>query len=235
MAQDSSLQKKIISFLFDHQDLSYRDFQGPLIPNLKNHTMIGVRTPVLRALAKTLVKEESETALDEYTASLPHQYFEENQLHAFIISLTKDFEKCLSQVDAFLPFVDNWATCDQLSPQVFKKSAGALLPSINVWLLSNEVYRIRFAIGCLMRYFLDENFEAAYLDLVASVENGDYYVKMMQAWYYATALAKQWDETYSFLKKGKLELWTIKKTIQKARESYRVSEEHKVELSRIVI
>lgn len=217
----------IRDFLFSHQDTAYRDFQAPLIPSVRKESVIGVRTPVLRAYAKELVKDEKMAAFLE---QLPHVYFEENQLHGFVISLTKDFDRCLSQVEAFLPFVDNWATCDQLSPKVFAKHTQSLLPEIDQWLASGRVYTVRFGIACLMRYFLDEHFDRTYLEKVCSVLLDDYYVRMMQAWYFATALAKQWDATVPFIKGHRLEPWTEKKAVQKARESFRVSDEHKAEL-----
>ena len=219
--------QSIRDFLFSHQDTAYRDFQSPLIPSIQKDSMIGVRTPILRAYAKELSKDAKAAA---FLQNLPHTYFEENQLHGFVISLTRDFDLCLSQVDTFLPYVDNWATCDQLSPKVFAKHTKDLLPKIDLWLASGKVYTVRFAIACLMRYFLDDDFEPGYLEKVCSVSLDDYYVKMMQAWYFATALAKQWEASLPFIREHRLDQWTERKAVQKARESFRVSDEHKSEL-----
>lgn len=178
-----------------------------------------MRTPALRALAKTLVKEGAASA---FLDDLPHRYFDENQLHAFIVSLENDFATCIKEVEAFLPHVNNWATCDQLLPKAFKKEPGALLPYIKKWIRSKETYTVRFAIGLLMQHFLDEKFETKYADMVAAVRSKEYYINMMIAWYFATALAKQYDKILPYLQENRLDEWTHNKTIQKCVESYRI-------------
>ena len=221
--------------LFALQDKEYRDFQGKLIPTVAPESMIGVRTPALRTLAKELRKEEPELA-DAFLDELPHEYFDENQLHAFLISLEKDYDACIARVDAFLPFVDNWATCDQLSPKVFKKHKAELSEQIERWMASEHAYTVRFGIGMRMQWFLDEDFSPEDPERVAAVrfENGnetdEYYVNMMRAWYFATALAKQYDAVLPLIEAGRLDIWTHNKAIQKARESYRVSDEQKAYL-----
>lgn len=210
--------------LFKLQDQKYRDFQSKLIPTVDPDTVIGVRTPELRKYAKKLAKQEDIT---EFLDDLPHQYFDENQLHAFIISEIKDYEQCINQVCRFLPFVDNWATCDQMSPKVFKKHRQELLEYIKEWIGSGETYTIRFAIGMLMEHFLEEDFDPAYLELVADVRTEEYYVNMMIAWYFATALAKQYEAVLPFIENQRLDTWTHNKAIQKSVESYRITAEQK--------
>ena len=222
--------------LFKLQDVKYRDFQKKLIPTVDPESVIGVRTPELRKLAKQLVRlRTSKTAADCKTAAdveaflkdLPHEYFDENQLHAFIISEDKDYERCMADVEEFLPYVDNWATCDQMSPKVFKKNKDGLLLHVRKWLKSDRTYTVRFAIGMLMEHFLDDDFDPEYPKLVAKVKSDEYYVNMMIAWYFATALAKQHDAVIPYLEEQKLDVWTHNKTIQKARESYRITLEQK--------
>ena len=213
--------------LFKLQDKKYRDFQGKLIPNIDSKTVIGVRTPELRKYAKKLEKTNEITSFLE---SLPHQYFDENQLHAFILSERKDFDKCLNEVITFLPYVDNWATCDQLSPKVFKKNKKKLFEQIKKWLSSSHTYTIRFAIGMLMQHFLDEDFDIKYPKMIAKIRSDEYYINMMIAWYFATALAKQYEKILPFIEGKKLDIWTHNKTIQKAVESYRITDEQKTYL-----
>ena len=222
--------------LFKLQDVKYRDFQKKLIPTVDPESVIGVRTPELRKLAKQLARlRTSKTAADCKTAAdveaflkdLPHEYFDENQLHAFIISEDKDYERCMADVEEFLPYVDNWATCDQMSPKVFKKNKDGLLLHVRKWLKSDRTYTVRFAIGMLMEHFLDDDFDPEYPKLVAKVKSDEYYVNMMIAWYFATALAKQHDAVIPYLEEQKLDVWTHNKTIQKARESYRITPEQK--------
>ena len=210
--------------LFSLQDVKYRDFQVKLIPTVSPGSVIGVRTPDLRNFAKEVVKSAD---YDAFLSVLPHEYFDENQLHAFVISEIKDFEKCLSETEKFLPVVDNWATCDQLSPKIFKKNKAALLEKIKVWIKSSHTYTVRFAIGMLMQHFLDDDFLPEYAELVSSVKSEEYYINMMIAWYFATALAKQYDAALPFITENRLEKWTHNKTIQKAVESYRISDEKK--------
>lgn len=216
--------------LFMIRDKKYREFQAKLIPNIKAETIIGVRTPELKKIAKTILKDSSQTEKNELTDflnALPHKYFEENQIHAFIISEIKDFEICLSELNKFLPFVDNWATCDQMSPQIFKKRKADLLPQIQKWIESGKTYSVRFAVKMLMNHFLDEDFKIAYPKIVSKIRSDEYYVKMMVAWYFATALAKQYDAILPFIQNKNLEKWTHNKAIQKAIESYRISPEQK--------
>lgn len=218
---------EIVAELFRLQDKDYAEFQAKLIPTVRADAIIGVRTPALRAFARRLFKDEGITA---FLRKLPHEYFDENQLHAFVVSLEKDFEKCAAEVEAFLPFVDNWATCDQLSPKAFKKEPERLLPYIRSWLKSDKVYTVRFAIGMLMEHFLDERFEPKYADMVAAVKSDEYYINMMIAWYFATALAKQYDAVLPYIEGKKLDDWTHNKAIQKSVESYRITAEQKAYL-----
>jgi len=203
------------------EDASYRQFQIRLIPNIDPEQIIGVRTPDLKRLAREL--EDGEDFLQQ----LPHRYFEENQVHSFLLERGKDFARTVSQVEAFLPYVDNWATCDQLHPKVFARHRQELLPYIGRWIHSDEPYTVRFAIGMLMSHFLDADFRPEYPRMVAAVENPDYYVKMMVAWYFATALAKQYEAVLPYLAQQRLEKWTHNKAIQKALESFRIPPEHK--------
>ncbi|MBE5900905.1 MAG: DNA alkylation repair protein [Lachnospiraceae bacterium] len=218
--------------LFSVQDEKYRDFQAKLIPTIEPDSMIGVRTPQLRKLAKEMDKRED---VEDFLKELPHTYFDENQLHAFILSGMKDFDRCVMAVNGFLPYVDNWATCDQMSPKVFKKHRQELLPYIEKWLKSEETYTIRFGIGMLMEHFLDEDYDETYPEMVAKIRSEEYYVNMMIAWYFATALAKQYDSVLPFLTEQKLDKWTHNKAIQKARESYRITKEQKEYLKEIRI
>ena len=210
--------------LFMLQDKQYAVFQRKLLPTIDPTMIIGVRTPLLRAYAKKVAIMDT---MYDFLRDLPHQYFDENQLHAFILSSEKDFDICLEEVERFLPYIDNWATCDQLSPKIFKKHLDELLPHIETWLMSEATYTIRFGIGMLMQYYLDDAFELRYADAVATVKSEEYYVNMMIAWYFATALAKQYDSILLYLKENRLDEWTHNKTIQKAIESYRISPEQK--------
>lgn len=210
--------------LFARQDTAYRDFQAKLIPGLESGSMIGVRTPELRKLAKQMAKRDE---IGEFLETLPHTYFDENQLHAFIISERKDFERCVEEVNRFLPFVDNWATCDQMSPKVFKKHRPELLPYIRTWIASDQTYMVRFGIGMLMEHFLDEDFDPSYPEMVSGICSEEYYVNMMIAWYFATALAKQYEAVLPYMEENRLAPWTHNKTIQKAVESYRITPEQK--------
>ena len=218
------ISDEIRKALFAKQDLAYRDFLGSLTPTLLGECLIGVRTPELKALAKGY---RNNPGIASFLSDLPHAYFEENQLHAFLISLEKDFETCVHEVDRFLPYIDNWATCDQLSPSIFRKHKQALLPFIDRWIDSGKTYAVRFGIKMLMSHFLDGDFTPAYLDRVAKIRSDEYYVNMMIAWYFATALAKQYEATLPILKEHRLDAWTHNKAIGKAIESLRVTEEHK--------
>lgn len=216
----------IVDELFKLQDKKYRDMQVKIIPTIDPNTIIGVRTPELRKLAKEILKGDYKSFIDD----LPHKYFDENQLHAFIISGIKDYDECLACYNKFLPYIDNWATCDQASPKVFDKHKDQLIKEIKTWLKSKRPYTIRFGIGMLMRNYLDDDFKPEYLKLVSSIKSNEYYVNMMIAWYFATALAKQYDSTIPYIENKVLEPWTHNKTIQKAIESYRITPEQKTYL-----
>ena len=213
--------------LFRLRDEPYRAFQAKLIPTTDPDTIIGVRTPALRKYAKELAQREDAA---DFLRDLPHRYFDENQLHAFLLSEMKDFSRCIEEVNRFLPYVDNWATCDQLSPKVFKKHRTELLGHIRVWLSKEETYTIRFAIGMLMQHYLDEDFDPVYPEMVANIRSEEYYVNMMVAWYFATALAKQYDCAVPYIENRRLAPWTHQKAIQKAVESYRITPERKAYL-----
>ncbi len=218
--------KEILERLFALKDLDYKNFNSKLIPTVCEDKILGVRTPALRKMAKSLDKG----AAEQFLKDLPHEYFEENQLHAFIISEIKDFDRCVSELERFLPHIDNWATCDQLSPGVFRKNKEKLLPYIEKWISSDEEYIIRLGTGMLMEHFLGEDFKKDYAECVAKISFDAYYVKMMIAWYFATALAKNWDEVIPFIEGKKLEKWTHNKAIQKSIESRRISAEQKAYL-----
>ena len=216
--------EKIRQQLFELQDKKYGEFQAKLMPTIARETVIGVRTPALRKYAKELAKEKD---VSEFLQDLPHQYFEENQLHAFIICEQKNYEECIKELNFFLPYVDNWATCDQMSPKVFRKHHGELLEQIKIWMDSDKTYTIRYGIGMLMAHFLEEDFEITYAEMVADIRSEEYYVNMMIAWYFATALAKQYEAVVPFIEKRRLDNWTHRKAIQKAVESYRITKEQK--------
>lgn len=210
--------------LFEHQDEGYRAFQARLLPTLHPETVIGVRTPTLHTLAKTLYRENDYSG---FMQALPHTYFEENQLHAFLICEMREFDCCVAELNRFLPYVDNWATCDQMSPKIFKRYRERLLEQIKIWLASSEAYTLRFGVGMLMQHFLDEVFKPEYPQMVLQIRAEDYYVKMMIAWYFATALAKQYEAIVPILENKCLVPWVHNKTIQKALESDRVPQERK--------
>ena len=216
--------------LFALQDEKYREFQRSLIPGLPRENIIGIRIPAMRKLAKEFVKEP-EAAV--FLKQLPHTYYDENILHALLIAEIKDYDACMEAVEAFLPYIDNWAVCDGLSPKVFGKHKAELLEKIRLWIPSEHIYTCRFGIGMLMRWFLDEDFQPGYLELPAAVRSEEYYVNMMTAWFFATALAKQWDSAITYLEQNRLDPWTHNKTIQKARESYRITTEQKEYLKNI--
>ena len=218
------LIKKIRETLFSLQDIKYGDFQAKLMPTIERETVIGVRTPALRKYAKELVKENDIT---EFLQDLPHQYFEENQLHAFIICEQKEYEKCMKELQLFLPYVDNWATCDQMSPKIFRQHRQELLEQIKLWIASDKTYTIRYGIGMLMIHFLDEEFDIQYAEIVAGIRSEEYYVNMMIAWYFATALAKQYETIVPYIENRRLDSWTHRKAIQKSIESYRITKEQK--------
>ncbi len=206
------------------QDKEYRDFQIKLVPNISPDAMIGVRTPDMRNIAKEVFKSDEG---DAFLKELPHKFYEENLVHFFLIAMIKDFDECVKAVDEFLPYVDCWPVSDQATPKSFKKNREKLLPHIKKWIASDHVYTARFGIRMLMNEFLGDDFKKEYLELVASKRGEDYYLKMMVAWYFATALAKQYDESVKYIEERKLDDWVLKKAIQKAVESYRVTDEHK--------
>ena len=206
------------------QDVKYREMQVRIIPTVKPESVVGVRTPELRQMAPKYAQAED---VDVFLNDLPHAFFEENQLHAFILSGMKDYDACLEKLNRFLPYVDNWATCDQMSPKVFRKHRKELLNSIREWIRSKEPYTIRFGIGMLMEHYLDGDFDPAYPEMAAGVRSEEYYVNMMTAWYFATALAKQYDTVLPYIEQHRLDDWTHNKAIQKAIESYRITPEQK--------
>lgn len=223
----SRIEEDIQSRLFEMQDPQYKDFHCKLMPTVNPETVIGVRTPDLRKFAKELSKMPEAT---EFIKILPHNYYEENNLHGFLIETIKDYDAAIAAVDAFLPYIDNWATCDLISPKLFKKHLPELYGKIKVWLMSDKTYTVRFGIGMLMGFYLDENFKPEMLELVARLRSGDYYINMMIAWYFATALAKQYDTAMPYIQNQRLEKWTHNKAIQKAIESFRISDEAKAYL-----
>ncbi len=227
-------EKDIIRYvqdrLFELQDLKYREFQAKLMPTVSPECIIGVRTPALRKFAKEFGKTEG---AKEFLRHLPHRYYEENNLHGFLVAGMKDYEQCVEELDRFLPFVDNWATCDLTSPKIFKKHLPELLKKIEEWIASGHTYTVRFGIGMLMSFYLDGEFGLKYPEMVAEVRSEEYYVNMMIAWYFATALAKQYDAVLPFIEKRRLDKWTHNKAIQKAVESYRITPEQKGHLRKL--
>ena len=215
---------KAQELLFQLQDKGYRDFQSKLIPTIPVETIIGVRIPAIRKLAKEYGKDPESV---EFLKQLPHTYYDENILHALLVAEIKDYEVCVKEVEHFLPYVDNWAVCDIFSPKVFRKNKDKLIDKIREWTASGQPYTCRFGMEMLMTHFLDEDFRVEYLEIPAAVHSEEYYVNMMIAWFYATALAKQWDVAVGYIEKKWLDPWTHNKTIQKARESYRITREQK--------
>ena len=222
----------ILEKLFALQDNTYQAFQRKLVPTISPDTIIGVRTPMLRKLAKELAGTPE---AENFLRSLPHTYYEENNLHAFLIEKIRDYDTALIETGKFLPYIDNWATCDCFCPKIFAKHKEELLGSIRQWLHSDQVYTVRYAMGMLMRYYLDEEFRPEYLAWVAGVHSEEYYLNMMRAWYFATALAKQPDAALPWIKEQRLDVWTHNKTIQKAVESFRISPEMKQQLRKLRI
>ena len=207
-----------------YQNKDYQEFQSKLVPNIDKNTILGVRTPDMRGIAKEIFGTEE---AKEFIKELPHKYYEENLVHFFLIAKIKNFDECVEEVEKFLPFIDCWPVCDQATPNVFKKNHDKLLPLVKKWINSNHVYTARFGIRMLMNEYLNDDFKEEYLELVASKKGDDYYLKMMVAWYFATALAKQYDATIKYIESKKLDAWIHNKTIQKATDSFRVSDEHK--------
>ena len=228
----ADINERIRERLFELQDLKYRDFNSSLIPTVDKETVIGVRTPQLRKLAKELSKDPD---IENFLRTLPHKYFEENNLHGLIIEAMKYYDRCVAEMKLFLPYIDNWATCDIISPKIFKKHLPELLDEIKVWIGSDHTYTVRCGIEMLMSFYLDDEFKPEYPEMVAGVKSEEYYVNMMIAWYFATALAKQYDAVLPIIEEKRLEKWTHNKAIQKSVESYRITPEQKVYLKTLKI
>jgi len=218
----------VLYALYAAYDNVYRDFCSLLVPSVNKDCFIGVRTQNLRSLARYMLKSG---VYKSFVVSLPHKFFEENQLHAFIISGFKDFDSVVDAVDEFLPYVDNWATCDQMSPKIFAKNTEKIFPYVKKWIKSKHVYTVRFGVLALMRYFMGSNFDIKYADMVLNIKTNEYYINMIRAWYFATAAAKHFDVVYPCFEK--LDSWTRRRAIQKAIESYRVMPEHKLKLKEL--
>lgn len=216
--------EKIQNKLFEYQDLGYREFNSKLIPNIDKKTMIGVRIPDIRKIEKTLSVEEKE----QFLMDLPHKYFEENMLHGIIILNMKECDKAISELEKFLPYVDNWAVCDTISPKVFKKNREKIITKILSWIKSDHTYICRFGIGMIMQLYLeDEYFKTSYLDIVAKIRIEDYYINMMRAWLFQVALVKKWEITIKYIEKNSLDIFTHNKTISKSCDSYRIDKTKK--------
>lgn len=216
--------EEIQKHLFELQDMAYRDFHSRLMPGIDKETIIGIRVPVLRKYAKSIAGTELS---EKFIKELPHRYYEENNLHMMLITRIKDYDRCLLEIERFLPYIDNWATCDFPAPKCFENHKEDLLPVIKRWIASSETYTIRYGIGMLMRLYLDADFDPEYVRIVAEVKSDEYYVNMMIAWYMATALAKQWDVVIPYIEEHRMPDWVHRKTIQKAVESYRITDEQK--------
>lgn len=215
---------KVQKQLFELQDLKYRDFHAKLMPTIDKEKVIGVRTPALRSYAKQFGKTEE---AKEFMKVLPHKYYEENNLHGMLLEQIKDYDELIIELEKFLPYIDNWATCDLLSLRIVEKNLEDFLKKINKYIKSDQPYTIRFGISMLMKHYLDDNFKIEYANKVAAVQSEEYYVNMMRAWYFATALAKQYDSIIPFIEEKKLDVWTHNKAIQKSIESYRITLEQK--------
>ena len=223
---------EITAELFRLRDENYAKLQSKIVPTVGAERIIGVRLPAVRDLSKRIYKEGE---YGDFLADLPHKYYDEDQLHAFLISLEKDFDTSVGQIEAFLPYVDNWAVCDTFKPKSFEKEPERALPYIEKWIVSDKVYTVRFAIGMLMDFFLGSRFKTEYADMVAAVRSDEYYVNMMVAWYFATALAKNYDAVIPYVEGRRLCEWAHNKTIQKSVESFRISDEHKEYLKTLKI
>lgn len=216
--------------LFELADEKYADFQAKLTPGVNRELFIGVRVPQLRKFAKEIFRSDQ---YRDFIKELPHKYYDENMLHGLILAEIREYDRCIAEVDRFLPFVDNWAVCDIMSPKCFKKNKDKLIKKIEIWAKSDSVYTSRFGTEMLMTHFLDEDFKPEYFEIAANISLDDYYSKMMTAWFFATALAKQWEAAMPYLTEKRLDIWTHNKTIQKASESYRITEEHKEYLKKL--
>lgn len=211
--------------LLELKNESNADFQAKLMPGIARETVLGIKIPILRTVEK---KYRNTVESEKFIKELPHKYFDENLLHGIFISNLNDYDRVIEELEQFFPYIDNWAVCDTIRPKAFKKHKAELLTKIREWISSEKTYTIRFGIEMLMTYYLDESFEDEYLELVAGVRSEEYYVNMMIAWYFATALAKQWDATFPYIESKKLSLWVHNKSIQKARESFRITEDQKI-------
>ena len=242
---------ELVKRLLENRDLKYRDFHASLLPNIDKKAIIGVRVPVMRKIAKEFVDSATPAELSRFLDRLPHKYFEENQVHLFAVERIKDREECLHRVEQFLPYIDNWAVCDGKSPKALLKDEADFLEHIEKWLKSREPYTVRFGVNMLMNFFLDARFDTRFLKWVAAVDENlfddsdtgcaggkvratdRYYVQMVIAWYFATALAKQWDAAFPYIKGRKLSPWIHAKSIQKACESYRITAAQKETLRKL--
>ena len=226
------INEDITKDIYKYQDIKYQKFLQNLIPNINPDLIIGVKTPELKNLAKIYFNNND---IDIFLNTLPHIYFEENQLHAFIINNIKDFNICIKEVNTFLPYINNWATCDQLNPKCFKKNHLLLLPYISTWLNSNDTYSIRFGIRMLMNYFLDDDYDIKYLDIVSNIKSDEYYINMMIAWFFQVALVKQYNDAVKYLENKKLNNFVHNKAISKAIDSYRIDNNTKEYLKKLKI
>lgn len=229
---EKHITERIREELFSMQDLSYREFHSRLMPDVEKNTVIGIRVPVLRKYVKELAKDPE---IGGFLEDLPHRYYEENNVHGFLIQQMKEYGQCMEELEKFLPYINNWATCDMTSPKVFKKHKEELLEAVRRWIVSDHVYTVRYGIGMLMQHYLDEDFREEYPQMVSEIRSEEYYVNMMIAWYFATALAKQYETILPYIEKQKLDVWTHNKTIQKACESYRITPEQKAYLRTLKI
>ncbi|MCQ2506557.1 MAG: DNA alkylation repair protein [Lachnospiraceae bacterium] len=227
-----SIVDEVQQELLKMEDCEYKTFSSNLMPGVDFEKVIGIRIPKLRKYAKELVKRED---IDDFLLTLPHKYHEENNIHAFILEQCRDFDKTIGMLNSFLPYVDNWSTCDSMKPKAFKSHKKELWPEIKKWIASEHAYTIRFGIEMLMSFYLDENFDEEQANLVCAIKSDEYYVNMMIAWYFATALAKQWDRIIPYIVEKRMTSWCHNKTIQKARESFRISKEQKEYLNKLKI
>ncbi len=228
--KDDIMTDKVQARLFEMQDLQYKNFHSKLMPTVNPDKIIGVRIPELRKYAKDFAKSPE---AGEFLKILPHRYYEEDNLHAFVVEQIKDYDETVNELDRFLPFVDNWATCDMMTPKVFAKNKDRLIGKIDFWLTSEHTYTVRFAVNMLMKFYLDDDFKEEYLCKVAAIQSDEYYVNMVRAWYFATALAKQWEFAIKIIEENRLDEWTHNKTIQKSVESYRITNEQKEYLKKM--
>ena len=228
----TEIEKRVQAELFEMQDLSYREFHSKLMPNVPKEKIIGVRVPALRKYAKEFAKTEN---AKDFLEILPHKYYEEDNLHAFLIEQIKDFDECIYALDNFLLFVDNWATCDMMTPKVLNKNLTLLYEKVEEWSRSEHTYTVRFAIVTLIKFFMNERLDEKHLKLILGIKSDEYYINMAVAWYLATALASRWDLVIPYIEKQKFSKWVHNKAIQKAVESYRITNEQKEYLKTLKI